>query len=235
MNAIRKDEEKLSNIHSIYVDQYDWERVIDEKDRTPEFLKQEIQKIYGALRWTEIYIHRKFPQLGETILPLEISFVTSQELEDRFPDLQPDEREHAICREMYPKSAVFITQIGGKLKSGQKHSSRSCDYDDWKLNGDMLIWYPLLNRSIEVSSMGIRVNSGSLISQTNESNCANRLRLPFHQSILNNQCVQCIGGGIGMSRICMIILKKAHIGEVQCSVWDKETLVVCENNGIQLL
>lgn len=230
MNAIRRDEE-LDNLHSIYVDQWDWEKIIDKKDRTVETLKATVKKIYNAFKATEAFAC--YELLDEkTFLPEEISFITTQELEDRFPDKTPKEREDLIAKE---KGAVFIMQIGGALKSGKKHDGRSPDYDDWTLNGDIIFYYPLLERAFEVSSMGIRVDEEALDKQLKIAGCDDRRELKFHKMLLNGELPYTIGGGIGQSRICMYFLRKAHIGEVQSSVWDDKNMKICEENGITLL
>ena len=230
MNAIRRDEE-LDNIHSIYVDQWDWELIINKEDRNLDFLKGIVKKIYSVFKDTEKYVKENLLDIEEE-LPEEIFFVTSQELEDMYRDLSPKERENAICKD---KGAVFIMQIGDKLNSGEKHDGRAPDYDDWKLNGDILFWNNVLDSAIELSSMGIRVNEESLERQLNEAGCEERKELDFHKSLLNGELPQTIGGGIGQSRICMYFLRKAHIGEVQSSVWDDKNYRICSENGIDLL
>ena len=230
MNAIRRDEE-LDNIHSIYVDQWDWELIINKEDRNLDFLKGIVKKIYSVFKDTEKYVKENLLDIEEE-LPEEIFFVTSQELEDMYKDLSPKERENAICKD---KGAVFIMQIGDKLNSGEKHDGRAPDYDDWKLNGDILFWNNVLDSAIELSSMGIRVNEESLERQLNEAGCEERKELDFHKSLLNGELPQTIGGGIGQSRICMYFLRKAHIGEVQSSVWDDKNYRICSENGIDLL
>jgi len=232
MNAIRKDEE-LSNVHSIYVDQWDWEKVIAKEHRTTETLMQTVQSIYEAFRQTEKYIVSEYPALSEPFqLPENIHFLTSQELENKYPSLTPKEREHAIAKE---HGAVFIMQIGHVLNSGEKHDGRAPDYDDWELNGDILFWYPPLDRSVELSSMGIRVDRDALEKQLEISNAQDRRELEYHQLLLQDKLPFTIGGGLGQSRICMYFLRKVHIGEVQCSVWDAETLRICEENDVPLL
>lgn len=230
MNAIRRDEE-LDNIHSIYVDQWDWELIINKEDRNLEFLKNIVKKIYSVFKNTEKYVRENLVKIDEE-LPEEIFFITSQELEDMYKDLTPKEREDAICKE---KGAVFIMQIGRKLKSGEKHDGRAPDYDDWNLNGDILFWNNVLDRAIELSSMGIRVDEDSLRAQLKEANCEERKNLEFHRALLDGKLPYTIGGGIGQSRICMYFLRKAHIGEVQASVWDDLNNKICEENGIVLL
>ena len=230
MNAIRRDEE-LDNIHSIYVDQWDWELIINKEDRNLEFLKNIVKKIYSVFKNTENYVRENLVKIDEE-LPEEIFFITSQELEDMYKDLTPKEREDAICKE---KGAVFIMQIGKDLASGQKHDGRAPDYDDWNLNGDILFWNNVLDRAIELSSMGIRVDEKSLRTQLKEANCEERENLEFHRALLDGKLPYTIGGGIGQSRICMYFLRKAHIGEVQASVWDDLNNKICEENGIVLL
>jgi aspartate--ammonia ligase len=230
MNAIRRDEE-LDNLHSIYVDQWDWEKVITMKQRNVRTLKKEVHKIYQALKNTENYLYKLFPSLVP-ILPEEIYFITTQELENRFPELTPKQREDRIAKEF---GAVFIMQIGERLDSGEKHDGRSPDYDDWSLNGDILLWYPILERAVEISSMGIRVDEKSLLKQLKLANAEHRLALEFHQSVLNKELPFTIGGGIGQSRLCMFLLKKAHIGEVQVSVWNDPIINECKKANITLL
>ena len=231
MNAIRRDEE-LDNLHSIYVDQWDWEKVITEGDRTPEFLQHTVQNIVYAISATLDELKWQFPQL-DTSICREVSFVTSQQLEDRWPQLSPKEREHAIAKEC---GTVFISQIGGPLKaSGKPHDGRAPDYDDWTLNGDLLFWHPVLGCSIEISSMGIRVDPEAMDRQLTAAGCDDRRRLHFHQLLLAGRLPLTIGGGIGQSRLCMLLLGKAHVGEVQVSLWDKETREACEKAGIPLL
>jgi aspartate--ammonia ligase len=230
MNAIRRDE-ILDNLHSMYVDQWDWEKIITYKQRNQRTLKSEVLKIYQALKSTEHYLYKLYPQLVPT-LPEDIHFITTQELEDRFPDLTLKQREDEIAKEF---GAVFIMKIGGKLLSGEKHDGRSPDYDDWNLNGDIVLWYPILERSFEVSSMGIRVDAKSLVYQLKESHDEDRKQLEYHQAILNKELPYTIGGGIGQSRLCMFLLKKAHIGEVQVSVWNDQTIEDCKKGNITLL
>lgn len=230
MNAIRRDED-TDNIHSLYVDQWDWEKIISKSDRNEETLKEIVRLVYKALKNTEKYISGRYSYTGE-ILPEDIFFISSQELEDRYPDLTPKEREHDIAKEM---GAVFIMQIGGALASGKPHDGRAPDYDDWKLNGDIIVYYPLLDISLELSSMGIRVDEDSLKEQLMISGCMNRAELPFQKALLNKELPYTIGGGIGQSRICMFYLRKAHIGEVQSSVWPDEVIKEAEKKGIPLL
>ena len=230
MNAIRRDEE-LDNLHSIYVDQWDWEKIINKSDRNINTLKETVKKIYEVFKSTEDFVCKNLIN-EDKFLPEEIFFITTQELEDMYPDKTPKEREDLIAKE---KGAVFIMQIGGVLKSGKKHDGRSPDYDDWNLNGDIIFYYPLLERAFEVSSMGIRVDEESLDRQLNISGCNDRRELPFHKMLLNGELPYTIGGGIGQSRICMYFLRKAHIGEVQASVWDDKNMHICEEHGITLL
>ena len=230
MNAIRRDEE-LDNLHSLYVDQWDWEKVIRKEDRTEETLKAIVKKIYEVFKVTESYMHLTYSQLSP-ILPNDIKFITTQELEDLYPDFTAKERENAIAKEY---GAVFIMKIGGKLKSGEKHDGRSPDYDDWELNGDIVFWSSVLERAFEVSSMGIRVDEKALLKQLDESGCNDRKELEFHKALLNKELPYTIGGGIGQSRICMFFLKKAHVGEVQSAVWTEDIIRECEEAGIVLL
>ena len=232
MNAIRRDEE-LDNLHSIYVDQWDWEKVINKEDRTIEYLKRTVRAIVSAVCATEMNLHAQFPQLYE--LPLhtpEVTFLTTQELEDLYPGLTPKERENAFVRE---HGTTFLMKIGKKLRSGERHDGRAPDYDDWDLNGDILFWNNTLNISYELSSMGIRVSPERLDTQLTEAGCDDRRTLPFHKALLSGELPYTIGGGIGQSRLCMLILGSAHIGEVQASVWDEETRAACRRAGIPLL
>lgn len=230
MNAIRPDED-LDDLHSIYVDQWDWEMVITPEQRSLGFLKDTVRKIYGALRRTQQSLDGRFSGF-EPWLPEEIAFVSTQELEDLMPDLTPKEREDRIA-EKY--GAVFLMQIGGPLRSGAPHDSRAPDYDDWSLNGDILIWYPVLERAVELSSMGIRVDPQSLDAQLEVSGCEERKQFPFHKALLAGELPLTMGGGIGQSRICMVLLGKRHIGEVQASVWSDEMLDSLSSDGINLL
>ena len=230
MNAIRRDEE-FDNLHSMYVDQWDWCRVIEKKDRNIDTLKATVTKIYDAVKETQKKVCEEYPFL-ENNLPEEITFVTTQELLDMYPDLTAKERENKLLRE---KKAVFLMQIGGKLSNGEKHDGRAPDYDDWSLNGDIIVYYPVLDVAFELSSMGIRVDEDSLVSQCKEANAEDRLSLDFHKSILEKKLPYTIGGGIGQSRLCMFMLGKAHIGEVQSSVWDDETYRICAENGMNLI
>lgn len=239
MNAIRADED-LDNIHSLYVDQWDWERHISDSERNIAFLKQIVRKIFEAMKRTEYLIHEAFPNIFPT-LPDEITFIHTEELLKRYPTLSPSQREYAITKE---HGAVFLIGIGHRLSDGQKHDNRAPDYDDWiteseigmnGLNGDLLVWNDILERSFELSSMGIRVNRDSLLKQLEIENCTNRTELYWHQRLLNNEMPLSIGGGIGQSRLCMYYLKKAHIGEVQASVWDTEMIEKCKAANIFLL
>lgn len=232
MNAIRRDEE-LDNLHSVYVDQWDWEKVIRREDRNLDYLRQTVRAIVSAVCATEMNLHAQFPQLYD--LPLhtpDVTFITSQELEDLYPDRSPKERENAFVRE---HGTTFLMQIGRKLRSGKPHDGRAPDYDDWDLNGDILFWNNTLNISYELSSMGIRVSPESLDRQLTEAGCDDRRSLPFHKALLAGELPYTIGGGIGQSRLCMLILGSAHIGEVQVSVWDQATRDACAKAGIVLL
>lgn len=230
MNAIRRDED-TDNIHSIFVDQWDWEKIISKEERTIETLKETVKSVYEALRVTEKYVSQKYDYIG-AYLPEEITFVTSQELEDKYPDLTPKERENKVAREF---GAVFIMQIGGPLKSGERHDGRAPDYDDWSLNGDIIVYYPVLDMALELSSMGIRVDEEALKTQLEMSGCVERAELPFQKALLEGKLPYTIGGGIGQSRICMFYLRKAHIGEVQSSVWPKEVVEYAHDKGMNLL
>ena len=230
MNAIRRDED-VDNIHSVFVDQWDWEKRIEKSERTEETLKKTVRLIYSSLRHTERYVARDY-DFFERFLPEDIFFITTQELEDMYPGLTPKERETKIARE---KKAVFIMKIGGALKSGQIHDGRAPDYDDWELNGDIVVYYPILDMAFELSSMGIRVDEESLMKQLEIRGCTERKDLPFHKALLDGELPYSIGGGIGQSRICMFFLRKAHIGEVQASVWPEEMAEKCEAAGIKLL
>ena len=230
MNAIRRDED-LDNLHSIYVDQWDWEAVIRRDDRTIEFLQATVKKIYAALQATAHAICAEYPAL-DNYLSDEIGFVTTQQLEDMYPDLTPKQRETAYVRE---HGSTFVMQIGGKLRSGKKHDGRAPDYDDWSLNGDIILYYPVLDCAFEVSSMGIRVDEKSLVSQLKEENCLGRLEYPFHKALEAGELPLTMGGGIGQSRLCMFLLNKMHIGEVQVSLWDEKTQKYCEENNIPLM
>ena len=230
MNAIRRDE-VTDNIHSIFVDQWDWEKVMRKEDRTLDFLKETVDTVYQCLRKTEKYMSIQYDYIEE-ILPRDIFFITTEELAEMFPESTPKEREYRITRE---KGAVCLLQIGDKLSNGQPHDGRAPDYDDWSLNADILVYYPVLDIALELSSMGIRVDKDALLSQLQKAGCEERADLPFQQAIINEELPYTIGGGIGQSRICMFFLRKAHIGEVQSSLWPAEMLAECEKNGVQLL
>ncbi len=230
MNAIRRDEE-VDNLHSVYVDQWDWEKIITREDRNVDYLKSSVQAIVGAVCETCEALDVAFPSLHGK-LEREVCFLTTQELEDRWPEKTPKEREDAICREHH---TVFLMQIGGKLRSGEKHDGRAPDYDDWALNGDILMWNPVLEKAFEISSMGIRVDEESLARQLKLAGCEERAELPFHKMLLNGELPLTMGGGIGQSRLCMLMIGTCHIGEVQASLWDEETLRGCEAAGITLL
>ena len=230
MNAIRRDEE-TDNIHSIFVDQWDWERIITEEERNEAFLREIVEKIYLTLRKTEGYVCAHYPHIKPE-LPDHITFVTSQELEDRYPDKTGKEREYLATKEY---GAVFLMGVGGALKSGQIHDGRAPDYDDWSLNGDILLYDPILDISLEVSSMGIRVNPEALRKQLAIRGCEDRAELPFQKALLNGELPQTIGGGIGQSRMCVYLLRKAHVGEVQASLWPKDVVEACREANIQLL
>jgi len=230
MTAIRRDEE-TDNIHSLYVDQWDWEKIIDKSERNVETLKETVFRIYMAIKQTEYYICGKY-HFMDPFLPSEISFVTTQELEDRWPDKTAKEREHLIARE---KGAVFLMKIGGALKSGERHDGRAPDYDDWELNGDILVYYPVLDMSLELSSMGIRVDEDSLARQLEIAGCQDRAGLAYHKAVLAKELPYTIGGGIGQSRICMFFMQRAHIGEVQSSIWPDEVLETAKAHGVHIL
>ena len=230
MNAIRRDEE-LDNLHSIYVDQWDWEKVIDRESRTEAYLQDAVRKIVTAICGTLDELQWQFPDLP-TQLCREVAFVTAQELEDRWPDRTPKERENLFVKE-HP--TAFIQRIGGRLKSGKPHDGRAPDYDVWSLNGDLLFWHETLGLALEISSMGIQVDGESLDRQLREAGCDSRRELPFHKMLLAGELPLTIGGGIGQSRLCMLLLGKAHIGEVQASLWDQETRDQCREAGVVLL
>ncbi len=239
MNAIRRDE-ILDNLHSIYVDQWDWERVISNEERNIDFLKDIVRKIYQVLKETEMVVYKKFPEL-QPFLRDEISFVHSEELQEKYPSLSPRDREDEITKE---KGAVFVMGIGGKLADGKAHDGRAPDYDDWTtptgdktkgLNGDIFVWNPVLERGFEISSMGIRVDKEALLRQLEITGTKSRKDLMWHKMLLDGKLPLSIGGGIGQSRLCMLLLQKAHIGEVQCGVWPDEMICVCEENNIFLL
>ena len=229
MNAIRRDED-TDNIHSIYVDQWDWEKVISKEERNMETLQYTVRKVYAALRETEEYISRRYNYI-DPILPEEITFITSQELENLYPSSTPKEREYKIVKE---KGAVFISQIGKELISGEKHDGRAPDYDDWELNGDIIVWNPVLQSAFEISSMGIRVDRAALEKQLWLKNAGDRKKLYFHSLLLEGKLPQTMGGGIGQSRLCMLLLQKCHIGEVQAGLWPDEVLTECEKAGVFL-
>jgi aspartate--ammonia ligase len=231
MDAIRRDE-VVDNLHSIYVDQWDWEKVISREDRTESYLRQVVRAIVGAICETNDALQVAFPSL-HTVIERDVYFVSTQELEDMYPDLTPKQREDTVCRQHH---TVFLMQIGGALKrSGQPHDGRAPDYDDWALNGDILIWNEVLGRSFELSSMGIRVDEASLARQLEIRGCTERRELPFHKMLLAGQLPLTIGGGIGQSRLCMARIGTCHIGEVQSSLWDTETTAACEAAGVLLL
>ena len=230
MSAIRRDED-TDNIHSIYVDQLDWEKIIKKEERSEETLKDIVRKVYKSLKKTEKYMAIQYDYIEE-ILPKEIFFITAQELENLYPDCTPKEREYKIAK---LKGAVFIMQIGGTLASGEKHDGRAPDYDDWNLNGDIIVYYPVLDIALELSSMGIRGDEDSLAKQLSLSGCEDRRELPFQKAVLNGELPYTVGGGIGQSRICMFFLRKAHIGEVQASLWPDHVVELAEKNGIHLL
>jgi aspartate--ammonia ligase len=230
MNAIRRDDD-TDNIHSIFVDQWDWEKVITRDQRTEEFLKETVKSIVKAIVYTKRKVSLRYPMLNDPMQE-KVTFVTTQELEDKYPDLTPKQREDEICREY---GTVFIQKIGGKLASGQRHDGRAPDYDDWNLNGDLFFWNETLQRGFEVSSMGIRVDEKSLASQLAELGAEDRMQYKFHQMIADGTLPLSIGGGIGQSRLCMLLLEKAHIGEVQASIWPQDMLDQCAEAGITLL
>ena len=230
MNAIRRDEE-LDNLHSVYTDQWDWEKVITRETRTEDYLKSTVRAIVGAICDTLDIVKETYPQLKVT-LDREVFFISSQELEDKYPSLTPKEREYEITKE---KKTVFISKIGDKLRSGISHDGRAPDYDDWELNGDILFWDDVLGRQLEVSSMGIRVDSESLVSQLEKANATDRLKFYFHSLLADGTLPLTMGGGIGQSRLCMLLLEKAHIGEVQSSIWDDATIEECRKKGVNLL
>ncbi len=230
MNAIRRDEE-LDNLHSVYVDQWDWEKVITPETRTIDYLQSTVRAIVGCICDTLDMVKARYPQI-KTMLRREVAFITTQELEDQYPDLTPREREMEFVKE---HGTAFIMQIGDKLKSGIVHDGRAPDYDDWSLNGDIFFYNPVLDAAFEVSSMGIRVDAAALDAQLTKAGCDGRRSLPFHQMLLAGELPLTMGGGIGQSRLCMLLLGKAHIGEVQSSVWDAQTLKACEEAGVTLL
>lgn len=231
MNAIRRDEDTLDNLHSVYVDQWDWEKIITPEQRNLQYLKETVRGIVSAVCRTNEALRVKFPQLNADICE-KVSFITTQELEDMYPDLTPSERENIYLRE---HKTAFIMQIGAPLRSGKPHDGRAPDYDDWSLNGDILFWNPVLGRAFEVSSMGIRVDPDSMSRQLTMAHCEERRDLPFHKMLLNGELPLTIGGGIGQSRLCMLLMECCHIGEVQSSIWDEQTVSACEKAGIMLL
>ncbi len=230
MSAIRRDED-TDNLHSIFVDQWDWEKVISREDRTREVLEHNVRRVYAALKSTEAYICSEYSSISP-ILPEKIFFLTTQELEDMYPDMTPGEREDAIAR---VHGAVFVEQIGGALKSGERHDGRAPDYDDWKLNGDIIVYYPVLDLALELSSMGIRVDEKTLWEQLDEAGCPERSEYMFQKMLLRGELPYTIGGGIGQSRICMFFLRKGHIGEVQSSVWPEQDVEQARSFGMFLL
>lgn len=230
MNAIRRDED-TDNFHSLFVDQWDWEYIIGKDERNIETLQRMVKRIYHALQETEDFMTVQYRYIQKT-LPMDITFVTTQELEDKYPDKTPQEREYMAAKE---HGAIFLMQIGDKLASGKPHDGRAPDYDDWSLNGDIIVYYSLLDRALELSSMGIRVDETALEQQLQKAGCPERAELPFQKEILNQELPYTIGGGIGQSRICMYFLKKAHIGEVQVSQWPADVLAEAENRKLQLL
>ena len=239
MNAIRADED-LDNLHSLYVDQWDWEMHISEDDRNVMYLKEIVKKIYTSLKQTEFYIYDRYENI-EPILPEKITFIYADDMQQEYPSLTPKEREYEVCKKY---GAVFIIGIGGKLPDGTIHDGRAPDYDDWitesgdghrGLNGDLMVWNPVLNNAMELSSMGIRVNATSLLQQLEERGCIERKNLPFHKKLLDGSLCQTLGGGIGQSRLCMYFLRKAHIGEIQVSTWPEDMIKECAKNGIHIL
>lgn len=230
MNAIRKDEE-LDNLHSAYVDQWDWEKILTKEERTENVLKQHVRTIFKVIKHMEHEVWYKYPE-AVNHLPDKIHFITTQELLDKYPTYTAKERENAITKEL---GCVFIMKIGDKLSNGEKHDGRAPDYDDWQLNGDILFWYEPLQCALEISSMGIRVDENSLVEQLRKEGKEERLQLPFHRAILEQRLPYTIGGGIGQSRLCMLLLKKAHIGEVQASIWPEDMIEECYKNSIQIL
>ena len=230
MNAVRRDED-TDNLHSIYVDQWDWEKIITREERNRETLENTVKAVYKALKVTEDYMAYEYDYIGR-VLPDHIEFITSQELEDMYPDCTPKERENRIAK---LHKAVFIEQIGDKLRSGEPHDGRAPDYDDWKLNGDIIVYYPVLDSAFEISSMGSRVDEESLRRQLKAACCEERMELDFHKALLNGELPLTIGGGIGQSRICMFFLRKAHIGEIQASIWPEEVMKAAKEAGIPLL
>lgn len=230
MNAIRRDED-TDNIHSIYVDQWDWEKIIAKEDRNEDTLKSVVKSVYEALRVTEKFMANEYNYV-ECFLPEEITFITTQELEDKYPDKTTKERENIAAKE---HGAIFLMQIGDKLASGEPHDGRAPDYDDWKLNGDIIVYYPVLDMALELSSMGIRVDEDSLKEQLEKAGCPERANLPFQKALLEKKLPYTIGGGIGQSRICMFFLRKAHLGEVQASIWPQKDVDYAKERGVEFL
>lgn len=230
MNAIRRDE-VADNIHSIFVDQWDWEKIILKEQRNKDTLKEVVRKVYKAIKKTEKYMSIRYDYIEE-ILPKDIFFITSEELAEMYPGYTPKEREDKIAK---LKGAVFIMGIGHEMSNGERHDGRAPDYDDWNLNGDIIVWYPLLNRALELSSMGIRVDKETLINQLKISGCEERAELPFQNAVISGQLPYTIGGGIGQSRLCMFLLRKAHIGEIQSSIWPDDMRQACHEAGIELV
>lgn len=230
MNAIRRDEE-VDNTHSCYVDQWDWEKIISKEERTIDVLKQTVQDIFKVIKHMEHEVWYKYPN-AVNHLPNKIHFITTQELEDKYPTLTPKERENAISKEL---GCVFIMKIGEPLHSGIPHDGRAPDYDDWSLNGDIFFWHETLQCGLELSSMGIRVDENAIVEQCKKSDCLNRLELPYHKMVVNKELPYTIGGGIGQSRLCMLLLNKAHVGEVQASIWPQAMIDECEKHKIHIL
>ncbi len=230
MNAIRKDED-LDNLHSAYVDQWDWEKIILKEERTENVLKQHVREIFKVIKHMEHEVWYKYPQ-AVNHLPDKIHFITTEELIEMYPTLSPKERENEITKKL---GCVFVMKIGQVMSDGQKHDGRAPDYDDWNLNGDILFWYEPLQCALEISSMGIRVDENSLYEQLKKEHCLDRLEYPYHKAIINKELPYTIGGGIGQSRLCMLLLKKAHIGEVQASLWPQDMIDQCQKNNIQIL
>ena len=230
MNAIRKDED-LDNLHSAYVDQWDWEKIITKEERNEETLRQVVRHIFKVIKHMEHEVWYKYPE-AVNHLPDDIHFITTQELLDLYPNLDARQRENAIAKKY---GCVFIMKIGDKLSNGEKHDGRAPDYDDWQLNGDIMFWFEPLQCALEISSMGIRVDENSLVEQLKKENCTERMELPYHQAILNRELPYTIGGGIGQSRLCMLLLKKAHIGVVQASIWPEDMIQACKAHHIQIL
>ncbi len=230
MNAIRRDE-TCDCVHSLYVDQWDWEKVILKEDRTEDYLKETVKNIYSAILATASSVEQKYPEL-KNYLPKDIKFITTAELLERYPELSSKERENAICKEF---GAVFLMQIGNRLKNGEKHDGRAPDYDDWELNGDLLVYNKVIDSAFELSSMGIRVDKDALLRQLKAEGKEERLQFPFHKALMNDELPLSIGGGIGQSRLCMLLLQKAHIGEVHASVWPEKEIEYCKKIGAELL